>query len=62
MKLPDRMRYIDSSNMTWAFVPLAPNELTPARRGTSAVTHGIGLVGMTTGQSENEMPGFSLWK
>ena len=38
-----------SSMIIWAFVPLAPNELTPAIRGLSERGQGVGSVGITTG-------------
>ncbi len=44
-----------SSTTIWTLVPLKPNELTPAIRGSFPAGQGIRLVGIVTGISSSEM-------
>ena len=43
--------------MRWAFVPLKPNALTPARARTVAAAHGLGSTGTVTDIDAQSMCG-----
>ena len=50
-----------SSSTTWALVPPAPNELTPARRGVGPSGHGRSCAFTTKGVCESSSLGFGDW-
>ncbi len=52
-------RGASAPTITWALVPLRPNELTPATRPVAARAHGVGSVGTAIGSCSAAMCGLS---